>query len=105
MSILVTDLEPNSNSIAERAMKRLQTSTSIEKSEYMDARYLVSTSKICERMFSIAGHALTNRCRGTILVSFECEIFSYMKFKFWGIRDIISIVYDNAGDTMHNKDH
>lgn len=87
-----------------RAAKRLQTSVSSVKSEYADTLYLVPTSNVGERMFSFAGHAITNQRQGILSVNFECQIFLYMNFKFWGIKDIKSIVHNNAEDTMHNKD-
>lgn len=103
MIVPVEEPESGSKPVVKRAMKRLQNPPSSEKSEYMDTLYLASTSNICEQMFLIAGHALTNRRRSTVFVNFVCQIFLNMNFKFWGIEDIKSIVYDNSEDTMHNK--
>lgn len=105
ISVLVKEPLPDSECIASRAMKRLRTTASCAKSEYMDTRYLVLTSNVCERMFSIANHTLTNQRRGILLVNFECQIFLYMNLKFMGIDDIKSIVYGNAVDTMHDKEN
>lgn len=50
----------------ERTFKRLKSTDGSGSSVYMHTRYLLSTSDICERLYSIAGHTLTNRRRGIL---------------------------------------
>lgn len=54
------DDEEMSVSIIERAHKRLWSTDEQRPSGYLEKRFLVPTSNVCERL-SITGYALTNR--------------------------------------------
>lgn len=63
-----------SDSIVERALKRLHTTTTTKTSGHMNKRYLVPTSNYCERLFSTSGHALSSRLRGFLPMNFESQL-------------------------------
>lgn len=109
LRIDVDDIVTSSNgtefgdeSIVERAMKRLRTTATLQKSNYLDTRFLVPTSNLCERLFSISGYALTNRRRGILPHNFESQIFLHVNHGFWSIEDIKQIVCD-GGDTSSTE--
>lgn len=54
----------------------------------MNTSYLISTFNCRERLFSISGHALSNRRSETLPMNFESEIFSYMNDNYWGSDDV-----------------
>lgn len=83
-----------SDSIAERAMKRLKVFVTTREPEYQDTRYRLSTSNISKRMFPIARHALTNCHRGIL-----SQLLMYIKQNFWSFKDSKSIVHDHGEDT------
>lgn len=60
----------------------------------MDTRYLLPISNVYERIFSIAGHALTNCHRELPLSNFESQLFLYINFKYWGVEEAKRIVHD-----------
>ena len=63
-----------------------------ENSQYLDLRFMVPTSNLCERLFSKAGYSLGNR-RGNILpTSFEEQIFLHVNSKMWSIDDVNTLV-------------
>lgn len=66
------DLEVNL-SFAERTLKQMRCNSVEDVHEYCDLRFLLSTSNICERLFSVASHALNCRRKGIALVMFEAR--------------------------------
>lgn len=80
-------------SIIERASKRLRTDGTLQPSAYMDTRFLLPTSNLCERFFSIAGYAMTNRRKGILPSNLEAQLFLFMNRDLWGINDIKNIVH------------
>lgn len=80
-------------SIVERAAKRLRGNGGGEQdSLYMDTRFLLPTSNMCERFFSIAGYALSNRRKGLLPSNFEAQLFLCVNRDFWGIEDVREII-------------
>lgn len=74
-------------SFAEQALKKRRIGTE-NGALYMDTHFLLPTSNICERLFSKAGHALSDR-RGRIMPSnFEEQIFLHVNSDLWGISDV-----------------
>ena len=80
------------NSIIERAAKRLRASGGKEQLAYLDTRFLLPTSNIFERFFSISGFALTNRRKGLLPSNFGSQLFLCLNRDFWGIDDVRDIV-------------
>lgn len=69
------EVEPESDSIIDPAMRRLKKSVNTAKSEYQNTRYLLPTFNIWERWLSMGGHALTNHGWGTLSHNFEIQLF------------------------------
>ncbi len=62
--------------------------------KYMDLRFVVPTSNMCERVFSISEYALDDRRRGNIPANFELQIFLHANLHVWGIDDVSETVND-----------
>lgn len=82
-------------SFAQRALKRQKTFGRARTQNYMDSRFLLPTSNICERLFSKAGHVLTDRRKGLSPVNLESQIFLHLNNDLWGTRDINKITQDS----------
>lgn len=57
----------------------------------MDPKFELPTSNMNERLFSIAGHAMTNRRKDVLTSNFESQLFLYMNREYWGIHDVEEI--------------
>ncbi len=79
--------EEESLSLAARALKRrkLQQRTS---ACYVDTRFVVPTSNMCERLFSVAGWALNGRRKRILPKNFEVQIFLHENREMWSIHDV-----------------
>ena len=67
-------------SMAARALKRQCISQNV--SNFLDVRFIVPTSNMCERLFSEAGHGLNSRRMHTILSNFESQMFLHTNKAF-----------------------
>ena len=85
--ILMSEHPLSSPTLAERALKRRRLESA--HSVYLDLRFLLPTSNCCERLFSIAGHALSPRRRGMLPGNFENLIYLNQNREFWGIEEIL----------------
>ena len=47
-----------------------------KKSKYMDLKFIIPTSNICERLFSAAGYGLNDRRQAILPANFESQMFS-----------------------------
>lgn len=74
-------------SFAQRAMKRQKVS-SFQRTKYIDIRFLLPTSNLCERLFSKAGYAFNERRRGILPSNFESQIFLNLNRDLWSAEDI-----------------
>lgn len=73
------------SSILESSVKRLQVAETKFKSSYIDTRFLLPTSNICERFFSIAGYDPKN-CRKAVLpANLESKLLLIVNKAFWEI--------------------
>lgn len=60
-------------------------------SAYFDFEFILPTSNVCERLFSVACYALGDR-RGSILhANFESQLFMYANSRFWGVQEVVII--------------
>ena len=75
-------------SITERARKMRKVQSELEYPDYMETRFITSTSNICERFFSLAGYAIDNHRRGLAPESFEAQMFSHCNMDKWGVLDV-----------------
>jgi len=62
---------------------------------YINARFILPTSNICERFFSVAGYALNDRRMSMDPTNFEQQMFLYANSEYWDIEDVNSIINDN----------
>ncbi len=49
---------------------------------------------MCERFFSKAGYALTDKRSSLSPANFEQQLFLYVNSRFWSIREVEAIVND-----------
>lgn len=73
-----------------RALKRRKIEN--RGTRYMDLRFVLPTSNICERMFSKAGYALHYRRKSINPESFEEQMFLHANQKLWNISELNSIL-------------
>ena len=93
-------------SLAERALKRQKlddTAGNQSDAKYMDLRFIVPTSNICERLFSKAGYGLDSRRQNTLPSNFELQMFLHANNDLWGIKEVNDLLTketntDNDGD-------
>ncbi len=64
-------------SLAERAIKKRRVVTNA-RDGYMNTRFILPTSDICERLLSKAGYALNDRRKGILPCNFEIQIFLHV---------------------------
>ena len=57
----------------------------VEKTEFMDTRYLLPTSNICERYFSLSGLAFSDLRKRTSPVHLEEQLFLKLNRKYWDL--------------------
>lgn len=57
-------------------------------SKYVDLRFILATSDICELLFSVSGFSVGNRKK--VILSSNCEeqTFLHLNYNRWGIEDI-----------------
>ncbi|KAH9088578.1 hypothetical protein Ae201684P_017187 [Aphanomyces euteiches] len=79
--------------LAERAKKRMK-KTGDDK-QFMDCRFIRPTSNICERLFSMAKLALTDRRRAMHPQTFEQQVFLKVNMAYWGVDHVIEIMTEN----------
>ena len=70
-------------SIAARARKKSQISM-VQMNQYVDPRFILPTTNICERLFSVAGNALSDRRQGILPANFEKQMFLKVNQELWG---------------------
>lgn len=88
---LVSGSEQPEMSLAQRALKKQRTDAD-KRSKYMDLRFLLPTSNMCERLFSIAGHCLTDKRQRVLPANFESQIFLYVNRNYWGIKEVAQVM-------------
>ena len=91
----VEDNDLNSNSefkscselsFVERARKKRK--VLYERAKYMDLRFIALMSNICERLFSVAGYALSDRRQGINPSNFEKQLFLHANSHLWGLDEL-----------------
>ncbi len=60
----------------------------MNREKYMDTRFILPTSNVFERLFSVAGYALGDRRGRMLLSNFEEQIFLHINKELWGIEDV-----------------
>ena len=88
-STALADSESDSGlPLAERSSKRRRLSKSLGDVQYIDLSLIFPTSNICERLFSVAGFALTDRRQSISPVRFQQQIFLCINSNLWDVSDI-----------------
>ncbi len=75
-------------SFVEHAQKRLKLYHEDLSKRYQHTRFLMTTSSICERLFSKVGHALTGRRASINSGNLESQIVLNLNRDLWGIDDL-----------------
>lgn len=75
-------------SFAERALKRQKLNCSGQENKYMDTRFVLPTSNICERLFSKAGHVLNDRRKALSPANLESQVFLHLNSDLWSSKDV-----------------
>ena len=78
-------------SFAARVLKRAKLNFT-ERYGYMNTRFLLLTSNICERLFAVTGNTLTNNRKRVLPASLEQQILLHINADLWGIHDVDEIV-------------
>ncbi len=78
-------------SYAERKLKKQKLGIS-EDDGYMDVRFLIPTSNICERLFSQAGFCLNERRLATLPINAESQMFLRLNMNLWNIDTVNEIL-------------
>ena len=63
---------------------------------FLDTRFILPTSNICERLFSKAGFALSDRRKSIHPAALEEQMFLHINSSLWNIDDVKSGVSDAA---------
>lgn len=69
------DEDVNSLSFVDRALKRQKRLYLNSNKPYMDTRFLIATSNVCERLFSKVGNVLTDGRKSLAPANLEAQIF------------------------------
>eukprot|EP00171_Calliarthron_tuberculosum_P021824 IDg21824t1 len=59
---------------------------------FLDVRFIVPTSNICERLFSTAGNTLRDRRKSISPMNLEIQLFLHINSDLWGISDVNTVV-------------
>ncbi|KAF0705416.1 hypothetical protein AaE_014524 [Aphanomyces astaci] len=78
---------------AERALKRQRRMPSENK--FLDDRFIVPTSNICEGFFAATKRAIVDRRCGLLPKNFESQMFLYVNTDMWGMDDVQKIMQGN----------
>jgi len=81
---------PTSFSLAAHILKKARPIST--NSEYIDTRFIVPTSNMCERLFSKAGYALNDRRKRLSPMNFEWQIFLHANSNLWSLRDVDKLI-------------
>ena len=84
--------EQEASSFAARALKKQRMSLSHTAQLYGDIRFILSTSNICERLFSTAGYVLNDRRKSIAPTNLESQLFLHSNSDLWDSNDINKII-------------
>lgn len=84
----------DNESIVVRACKQQKLDLTAVHASYKDVRYILPTSNMCERFFSIAGHTVSSRRQNILPSNLESQLFLAINQSMWNIADVSTILYD-----------
>lgn len=79
-------------SFADRLLKRQRLWLQWSGSGYLDTRFIVVTSNIFKRFFSVAVYAMGDRRKDQLPSNFELQLLLHINFAHLGIEDLHSVV-------------
>jgi hypothetical protein len=97
LAVAAPESENNNVSFAEKAAKKRKEMAGRSLS-FIDLRFLLPTSNLCERLFSKAGYGLSDRRRGISPANFESQLFLNANSSYWDISDISKVVNEQKKD-------
>lgn len=62
------------------------------KSKYVDMRFIVSTSNICDRLLSITGYALNDLRKAVLPANIEMKLFLHANPPLWDLLNVHEIL-------------
>lgn len=87
---------------AERAIKKMCTTTCNDK--FMDTRFILATSNICERFFSKAGYAVNERRLSIKPSNLEEQMFLHVNKEVWGLMEVQAIINEKEKGGCSQKE-
>jgi hypothetical protein len=93
----ITDEHNQSISFAERILKKQKIEEVISSSSYVDLRFLIPTSNICERLFSEAGFCFNERRMSVLPINAESQMFLHLNSSLWDIDIVKDILSETQG--------
>ena len=87
-SVGATDIDEDDLSFAARALNRQRLLNGCSEKKYRDTRYVLSSSNICEKSFSKAGFALSDRRKGVNPMNIEAQLFLHCNRGLWNVSDL-----------------
>ena len=82
-------------SFADRILKRQKLEAQGSSTEYLDLRFLIPTSNICERLFSKAGNNFNERRMLILPINAESQMFLHLNTDLWNIDTVKEILSKN----------
>lgn len=75
----------------------------IEKTPYMDTRFICSTSNAVERLSSKVGYVLSSRHHALLPTNFENRVLLHIYADLWPVSEVKKIVYREIKEITSNK--
>lgn len=87
-----SEVPQESLSFAQRLLKKRRVDNQKSSDGYVDMRFILPTSNLCERLFSIAGYAMSDRRKNMLPANFESQLFLHINARLWGIQEVHEIL-------------
>jgi hypothetical protein len=87
-----------------KRQKREQEEQRFKESEYVDLRFLLSTSNVVERLFSLAKLTLTDHRMRMAALTFESLLLLQKNKDYWNISDVSKAIMAGDDDNRHDYD-
>lgn len=79
-------------SVPEKALKKCKQRGISNNRDYIDNRFILLTSNVCERLFSIARFLVGERRHGLSAKSFEIQLFLHCIVHIWNSMDVNAVM-------------
>jgi hypothetical protein len=91
----ITDERNQSIFFAEGILKKQKLEAVSSSSSYVDLKFLIPTSNICERLFSKAGFSFNQRRMSVLPINTESQMFLHLNSSLWDIAIVKEILSKN----------